>query len=212
MFNGGRTHFILGAQPGTRAGTERVRGLWELSPDERSLPHPPTEDLRTYFKTDEGLAKAVDGVSFEIPPGETLGVVGESGCGKSVTALSILRLSRRRRADRRRVDPLRGQGPARRSAEPRCAHVRGNEIAMIFQEPMTSLNPVYTVGDQIVEAVRLHQKKSRREARERAIEMLRARRHPVARDARRRVPAPALRRHAPARDDRDGARVRAAIC
>ncbi len=128
--------------------------------------------LKTWFYTDEGIAKAVDGVSYTIMPGETLGVVGESGCGKSVTALSIMRLI---------PDPpgkivdgeilLHGKDLVRvPNAEMR--KIRGNRIGMIFQEPMTSLNPVFTVGDQIAEAVVLHQKCSRKEGRERAIEML----------------------------------------
>ena len=130
------------------------------------------ENLRTWFHTDDGVARAVDGVSFEIAEGETLGLVGESGCGKSVTALSVLRL----------VDPpgrIEG-GEIRLRSRNLCdltnremRRVRGREISMIFQEPMTSLNPVFTVGDQIIEAVTLHQKKNRGEARELAVEMLR---------------------------------------
>ncbi len=130
-------------------------------------------DVKTWFYTDEGIAKAVDGVSYRIEAGETLGVVGESGCGKSVTALSVMRLI---------PDPpgkivagqiiLKGQDLAQLS-EDEMRKVRGNRIGMIFQEPMTSLNPVFTVGDQIMEAVLLHQKRSKPQARERAIEMLR---------------------------------------
>ena len=129
-------------------------------------------DLKTYFYTEEGLARAVDGVSFELRGGETLGLVGESGCGKSVSALSIMRLV---------SDPpgkiesgqvlLRGRDLLQLADEEMCA-IRGDDIAMIFQEPMTSLNPVLTCGYQIMEAVILHQKVSKREARERAIEML----------------------------------------
>ena len=129
-------------------------------------------DLRTSFYTLDGVARAVDGLSFEVAEGETLGIVGESGCGKSVTALSILRL----------VDPpgriesgevrLRGRNLLDLTNR-QMQQVRGGQISMIFQEPMTSLNPVFTVGDQIMEAVRLHQKKSSAEARELAIDMLR---------------------------------------
>jgi peptide/nickel transport system ATP-binding protein len=129
-------------------------------------------DLVTEFRTDRGTVRAVDGVSFEIPRRGTVGVVGESGCGKSVTALSIMRL----------VAPP-GRIAAGRIAyggvdllglpEARMRAIRGNRIAMIFQEPMTSLNPVFTVGDQVGEAVRLHQKKSRRDARRVALEMFR---------------------------------------
>src|SRR5687767_10082478 len=130
-------------------------------------------DLVTTFRTDRGELRAVDEVSFEVPEGATLGIVGESGCGKSVTALSILRLIPFPQGviDRGKIE-LRGKDLLALS-EREMQDVRGNEISMIFQEPMTSLNPVYAVGTQIVEAIRLHQKKSRREARERAIEMLR---------------------------------------
>ncbi len=130
-------------------------------------------NLRTHFHTDEGVAKAVDGVDYAILPGETLGVVGESGCGKSVTALSIMRLI---------PDPpgkivdgqiLLGGQDLVGLPEEAMRKIRGNRIGMIFQEPMTSLNPVFTIGDQIMEAVLLHQRCTRAEARERAIEMLR---------------------------------------
>ena len=130
-------------------------------------------DLVTSFRTEHGVLRAVDEVSFEVPEGGTLGIVGESGCGKSVTALSILRLiPHPQGAIERGTIELRGRDILRLS-EREMQEIRGNAISMIFQEPMTSLNPVYTVGSQIVEAIRLHQKKSRREARERAIEMLR---------------------------------------
>jgi oligopeptide/dipeptide ABC transporter ATP-binding protein len=130
------------------------------------------DDLRTSFHTREGEGRAVDGVSFHLHRGETLGLVGESGCGKSVTALSILRLV---------SPPGRIGGGAIRLAgrdlltlsEPEMRRVRGDEVAMVFQEPMSSLNPVLTCGAQIEEAVRLHQGASRRQARERAIEMMR---------------------------------------
>jgi oligopeptide/dipeptide ABC transporter ATP-binding protein len=130
-------------------------------------------DLVTSFRTEAGVLRAVDEVSFEVPEGATIGIVGESGSGKSVTALSILRLiPHPQGAIERGTIELRGKDILRLT-EREMQEVRGNEISMIFQEPMTSLNPVYTVGAQIVEAIRLHQKKSRREARERAIEMLR---------------------------------------
>jgi len=128
--------------------------------------------LKTYFFTDEGVVRAVDGIDFYINKGETLGIVGESGCGKSVTALSIMRLI--------------AQPPGRivegtihyngrnlldlRPAEMR--KIRGKEISMIFQEPMTSLNPVFTVGEQIAEAIRLHEKLGRRDAMDKTVEML----------------------------------------
>jgi peptide/nickel transport system ATP-binding protein len=129
-------------------------------------------DLVTEFRTDRGVVRAVDGVSFEIPERGTLGVVGESGCGKSVTALSVMRLvASPGRVAGGHIDYAGKDLLALADEEMRA--IRGNRIAMIFQEPMTSLNPVYTVGDQIGEAVRLHQKKSKAEARTIAIEMLR---------------------------------------
>src|SRR5690349_8190171 len=127
-------------------------------------------DLRTHFFTQDGVTRAVDGVSFEVAEGDTLGIVGESGCGKSVTALSVMRL----------LPPRLGQVVggtvtfegrnllALSEAEMRT--VRGNRIAMVFQEPMTSLNPVLTIGDQIAEAVMIHQKLGRAEAMARAAE------------------------------------------
>jgi peptide/nickel transport system ATP-binding protein/oligopeptide transport system ATP-binding protein len=135
------------------------------------------ENLRTYFRTDAGVARAVDGVSFHVNPGETLGIVGESGSGKSVTSLSVMRLIPQPPG---RIEPgskilFRGAGGVEDLAtapEARMRQIRGNDIAMIFQEPMTSLNPVFTVGEQIMESLRLHQKLSKRDARDRAIEML----------------------------------------
>ena len=136
-------------------------------------------DLKTHFRTEQGLIRAVDGVDFEIKRGETFGIVGESGCGKSVTAFSIMQLIERpkgelvsgsieywgeggRRIDIAALDP---NGPDMRN-------LRGNEIGMIFQEPMTSLNPIYSIGNQIIEAIELHQRVSKVEARKRAIELL----------------------------------------
>jgi peptide/nickel transport system ATP-binding protein len=128
--------------------------------------------LVTSFRTGSGVLRAVDGVSFEVPRGCTIAVVGESGCGKSVTALSILRLIGAPGRIEAGVIELEGRDLIGLS-EREMRDVRGNQISMIFQEPMTSLNPVYTVGWQIIEAVRLHKKTSRREARARAIELLR---------------------------------------
>ncbi|HET9990900.1 MAG TPA: ABC transporter ATP-binding protein [Kofleriaceae bacterium] len=128
--------------------------------------------LVTEFRTERGTVRAVDGVSFEVPERGTLGVVGESGCGKSVTALSIMRLI----AAPGRIAAgtiMYGGKDLLRLPLDEMRKIRGNRIAMIFQEPMTSLNPVFTVGDQVGEAVRLHQRKNRREAREIAIEMFR---------------------------------------
>ena len=130
-------------------------------------------DLRTSFFTSDGEVRAVDGVTFDIEDGETVGLVGESGCGKSVTALSIMRLLPK--GTGRLVGGeiiYRGRDLATLSDE-EMRRIRGNEISMIFQEPMTSLNPVFTIGEQIAEAVRLHQRVDKREAHDRAVEMLR---------------------------------------
>ena len=129
--------------------------------------------LTTHFFTDEGVVRAVDGIDFYIDKGETLGIVGESGCGKSVTALSIMRLIPQPPG---RI--VRGQihynGRNLLDLTPKeMRKIRGKEISMIFQEPMTSLNPVFTVGEQIAEALRLHEGLNRRDAMDRAIEMLR---------------------------------------
>ncbi len=129
--------------------------------------------LKTHFKTDEGVVRAVDGVDLTIARGETLSVVGESGCGKTVTAMTVLKLiamppgkivAGRILWKGRDLVPLDANSMRR---------IRSREIAIVFQEPMTSLNPVYTVGEQIAEVVRLHQDLNRREAMDRAIEMLR---------------------------------------
>ena len=130
------------------------------------------KDLRTHFRGDEGVARAVDGVSFSILAGETLGLVGESGCGKSVSALSIMRLVPTPPGFHAGGSILFGGRDLLRARESEMQRIRGNDIAMIFQEPMTALNPVFTVGNQIVEAVRVHLGLSRGEARNRAIEML----------------------------------------
>ena len=130
------------------------------------------ENLRTYFYTESGVARAVDGVSFTVGAGETVGLVGESGCGKSVTALSILRLiASPGRIERDSRMMFEGRDLLALSEE-EMRRVRGNRIAMIFQEPMTALNPVFTVGDQIAEVARVHQRASRKAAWSRAVEML----------------------------------------
>jgi peptide/nickel transport system ATP-binding protein len=134
------------------------------------------DNLQTYFYTDDGVVKAVDGVSFAIPQGKTLGLVGESGCGKSVTALSIIRLVSspgRIAGGQIRLHDGGKTLDLAKLPEDRMRSIRGAKISMIFQEPMTSLNPVFTIGAQIMEAVMLHQKVGRGEARERAIAMLR---------------------------------------
>jgi peptide/nickel transport system ATP-binding protein len=129
-------------------------------------------DLRTHFETDEGVARAVDGVSLAVEAGRTLGVLGESGCGKSVTALSILRLVAPPGRIVSGAIVYKGRDLLQLS-EREMRKVRGKEIAMVFQEPMTSLNPVFTVGSQIAEAIRLHQRLNRRAVRARVIEALR---------------------------------------
>ncbi len=129
-------------------------------------------NLKTHFFTEEGVVKAVDGVDFSIKPGETVGIVGESGCGKSVTSLSIMRLVES--PPGRIVDGeilFEGEDLTKFS-EKEMRKIRGNDISMIFQEPMTSLNPVYTVGDQITEALILHKNLSKKEAKVQAVKML----------------------------------------
>ena len=120
-------------------------------------------DLRTHFPTRAGLVKAVDGVSFHIDEGELLGLVGESGSGKSITALSVMRLIALPGKIAGGSITFKGEELTTVSAE-RMREIRGNDIAMIFQDPMTSLNPVYTVGEQIAEALRLHRKLDRKAA------------------------------------------------
>jgi peptide/nickel transport system ATP-binding protein len=129
-------------------------------------------DLRTTFRTGAGIARAVDGVSFDVGRGETLGLVGESGCGKSVTGLSILRLVQPpgRIETGSRID-FEGRDLLALDEES-MRRIRGNRVAMIFQEPMTALNPVFTVGEQIAEVVRVHEGASRRAAWARAVAML----------------------------------------
>ena len=149
-------------------------------------------DLKTYFFPDEGTVRAVDGASFDVLPGQTLGIVGESGCGKSVTARSILRIVERpgrivggeiilrQDAARRDVDLERAIGRAREvdlvKLDPegrQMRQIRGGVIALVFQEPMTSFSPVHTIGDQIMEAILFHRRVGAAEARRRAIELLR---------------------------------------
>ncbi len=128
--------------------------------------------LKTYFDTDEGTVKAVDGVSFHIDKGETLAVVGESGSGKSVTSLSIMRLIPNPPGRIAGGEMLFAGQDLVKKTEREMRQIRGNDISMIFQEPMTSLNPVYTVGDQIAEAIVLHQGKTQKQAMKMAAEML----------------------------------------
>jgi peptide/nickel transport system ATP-binding protein/oligopeptide transport system ATP-binding protein len=129
-------------------------------------------NLHTYFFTDEGVAKAVDGVDLELKEGGTLGVVGESGCGKSVTALSVMRLIPDPPGKITQGEIFFAGTNLLHISEAEMRKIRGRSISMIFQEPMTSLNPVFQIGDQISEVLRLHEGMSRREAWDRSIEML----------------------------------------
>ncbi|MEM7029586.1 MAG: ABC transporter ATP-binding protein [Chloroflexota bacterium] len=141
------------------------------------------KDLKTYFYQDEGTVRAVDGASFDVYAGKTLGIVGESGCGKSVTARSILRIVDRpgkiadgeillnRQDDQGRIDTIDLTELDENSHEMRS--IRGNDIALIFQEPMTSFSTFHTVGNQMIEAIRIHRNISKQEAKAHAIEMLR---------------------------------------
>jgi len=130
------------------------------------------KDLKTYFYTDDGIVKAVDGIDFTIKKGETLGMVGESGCGKSVSALSILQLVQNPPGKIINGEIwFKGEDLLKKKPE-QMRKIRGNDISMIFQEPMTSLNPVYTIGEQISEAIILHQKLNKGNALEKTVEML----------------------------------------
>ena len=147
--------------------------------------------LRASIKTRSGYLHAVEDVSFSIEKGEILGIVGESGCGKSMTALSILRLVSSPPVYITGGEIIYGGRDLLKMSSAELRRIRGNKISMIFQEPMTSLNPVYTVGNQIMEAIRLHQRLGRRDCWSRAVEMLKM----VG------IPAPEQRRYAPAGDD-----------
>jgi peptide/nickel transport system ATP-binding protein len=129
------------------------------------------QDLRTYFYTENGIVPSVDGVSFQLKKGETVAIVGESGCGKSVTSLSIMGLVGAPGKVAGGEINFDGKDLVNASKK-EMRRIRGNEIAMIFQEPLTSLNPVFTVGSQVAEAIRLHQKASKEEAKEKTIELL----------------------------------------
>jgi oligopeptide/dipeptide ABC transporter ATP-binding protein len=130
------------------------------------------KNIKTYFYIEDGVVKAVDGVDFEIYPGETLGIVGESGCGKSVTSLSIMRLIPEPPGKIVDGEIIFNGKDLTKLSQSEMRKIRGNDISMIFQEPMTSLNPVYTIGDQISEAIILHKRVSKSEAMRQSIEML----------------------------------------
>ena len=130
-------------------------------------------DLKTYFQTDDGIVKAVDGVSFSVEKGQTLGIVGESGSGKSVTCLTIMGLNDRKNTITSGEAIFAGENLLT-SGSRRLREIRGNDMAMIFQDPMTSLNPVHSIGTQLIEAVQLHRDVSKKGARARALELLKA--------------------------------------
>lgn len=130
------------------------------------------KDLKTTFRTLRGEVTAVDGVNFQVGKGEILGIVGESGCGKSVTSQSIMRLYNEKDLVKYEGEIFLEDTDLLKLSEKEMQKVRGNDVAMIFQDALSSLNPVFTVGDQICEAIRLHQKISKKEARKRAIELL----------------------------------------
>ena len=193
---------------GCATRSTRARCMGGKMPDERAAARR-CEDLQTHFFTDDGVVRAVDGVSFEVRAGETLGDRRRVGLRQERhRALDPAADRRAAGPHRRRRDPVQGPRPARARRRPRCAQIRGKEISMIFQEPMTSLNPVYTFGEQIIEALRAPPEAStgarRARARSRCCALVGI---PLARAARRRVPAPDVGRHAPARDDRHGARL-----
>ncbi|WP_027307663.1 ABC transporter ATP-binding protein [Caloramator sp. ALD01] len=130
------------------------------------------KNLKTYFYTEDGVIKAVDDVSLSIREGETLGVVGESGCGKSITAMSILKLIPNPPGKIVDGEIIFDGKDLTKATDEEIRKIRGNKISVIFQEPMTSLNPVFTIGDQIIEAIVLHQNMNKEKAREKAIDML----------------------------------------
>jgi peptide/nickel transport system ATP-binding protein len=130
-------------------------------------------DLRTYFNTDDGIVKAVDGVSWSVEPGKTLCIVGESGCGKSVTCLTIMGLNDSKHTQSSGEAIFKGQNLLT-LGQRNLRAIRGDQIAMIFQDPMTSLNPVHSIGKQLNEAVLLHRDMSRKQAQARSIELLKA--------------------------------------
>ena len=136
--------------------------------------------LKTYFHTDAGLSKAVNDVSFSVGKGKTLGIVGESGCGKSITSLSIMGLVEIPPGEIAGGEIIFDGEDLLKKSEDEMSKIRGKKIAMIFQEPMTSLNPVFTIGQQIVETLMLHEKMTKKQARERGIEMLKMVKIPMA--------------------------------
>ncbi len=162
------------------------------------------KDLSTHFFTHAGVVKAVNGVSFTLDRGETIGIVGESGSGKTVAAMSLMRLIPDPPGKVVEGSLMLGDKDLRTINDDEMRAVRGNDIAMIFQDPMTSLNPVMKIGKQIAEAIMLHQDKGKKRGVADGRGPARPRGHPGRRQARRPVPVRVLRRHAPAGDDRHG--------
>ena len=136
--------------------------------------------LKTYFHTDAGLSKAVNDVSFFVEKGKTLGIVGESGCGKSITSLSIMGLVETPPGEIAGGEIIFEGEDLLKKKKKEMSKIRGKKIAMIFQEPMTSLNPVFTIGQQLVETLMLHEEMTKKQAKERAIEMLKMVKIPLA--------------------------------
>lgn len=130
------------------------------------------KNLKTHFTTSKGVAKAVDGVDFTLHKGETLGIVGESGCGKSITSLSLLRLIPSPPGKIVEGEILLNNKDIVKMKDEELRKVRGNQLSMIFQEPMTSLNPIIPVGEQIAETIRLHQRLPRKQAWQKAVDLL----------------------------------------
>ena len=138
------------------------------------------KNLKTYFRTDAGLVKAVNDVTFSVERGKTLGIVGESGCGKSITSLSIMGLVETPPGVHAGGEILFEGEDLLKKNEDQMRQIRGNKVAMIFQEPMTSLNPVFTIGQQLMEAILLHENVTKQQAREKGIEMLKKVKIPLA--------------------------------
>jgi peptide/nickel transport system ATP-binding protein len=166
-------------------------------------------DLRSYLATGHGVVRAVDGVSFTVHDAEVLGIVGESGCGKTVTCRTIMGLMPRGTAysSGEVIYHPRGEGSILAASSSDWQSLRGSQLAMIFQDPMTALNPVLNIGDQLLEAVNAHASLSRQDARALAVDLLTQVGIPGPGQADARLPVPVQRRHAAARADRDRAGV-----
>ena len=164
--------------------------------------------LKTSFFTDEGEVPAVDGIDFHVKEGEILGIVGESGCGKSVTSLSVMGLLPSPPGKIVGGEILYNGEDLTDASEKRMRQIRGNDIAMIFQEPMTSLNPVFRIGNQLIEAIRIHRKVSKKEATKRAVELLKLVGLPPRGRIDVQLPTPVIRWYETAGHDRYGDELR----